>query len=89
MVALIGVASLARLLGYDPFDDPGCARTCNDVHPILAGVLSAESAVAITCVLTIVAAILAAAAVLRGSPSSVPRGLMLPSVSPSGCSWSR
>ena len=31
---------------------------------------------AITCVLTIVAAILAAATVLRGSPSSVPRGLI-------------
>ena len=76
VVVLIGVASLAHLLGYNPFADPGCARTCDDVHPILAGVLSAESAVAITCVLTIVAAILAAATVLRGSPSSVPRGLI-------------
>jgi signal transduction histidine kinase len=76
VVVLIGVASLAHLLGYNPFADPGCARTCEDVHPILAGVLSAESAVAITCVLTIVAAILAAATVLRGSPSSVPRGLI-------------
>jgi len=76
VVVLIGVASLAHLLGYNPFADPGCARTCEDVHPILAGVLSAESAVAITCVLTIVAAILAAATVLRGSPSSVPGGLI-------------
>ena len=76
VVVLIGVASLAHLVGYNPFADPGCARTCDDVHPILAGVLSAESAVTITCVLTIVAAILAAAAVLRGSPSSVPRGLI-------------
>ena len=76
VVVLIGVASLAHLLGYNPFADPGCARTCDDVHPILASVLSAESAVAITCVLTIVAAILAAATVLRGSPSSVPRGLI-------------
>jgi signal transduction histidine kinase len=76
VVVLIGVASLAHLLGYNPFADPGCARTCDDVQPILASVLSAESAVAITCVLTIVAAILAAATVLRGSPSSVPRGLI-------------
>ena len=38
--------------------------------------LSTKSAVAITCALTIVAAILAAAAVLRGSPSSVPRRLI-------------
>jgi signal transduction histidine kinase len=76
VVVLIGVASLAHLLGYNPFADPGCARTCDDVHPILAGVLSTESAVTITCVLTIVAAILAAATVLRGSPSSVPRGLI-------------
>ncbi|HWH67155.1 MAG TPA: histidine kinase, partial [Gaiellales bacterium] len=76
VVVLIGVASLAHLLGYNPFADPGCARTCDDVHPILAGVLSTESAVTITCVLTIVAAILAAATVRRGSPSSVPRGLI-------------
>ena len=76
VVVLIGIASLAHLLGYNPFADPGCARTCDDVHPILASVLSAESAVAITCVLTIVAAILAAATVLRGSSSAVPRGLI-------------
>ena len=76
MVVLVGVASLAHLLGYNPFADPGCARTCNDVRPILDSVLSTKSAVAITCALTIVAAILAAATVLRGSPSSVPRGLI-------------
>jgi len=76
VVALVGAASLAHLLGYNPFADPGCARTCDDVRPILDSVLSTKSAVAITCVLTIVAAILAAATVLRGSPSSVPRGLI-------------
>jgi signal transduction histidine kinase len=76
VVVLAGAASLAHLLGYNPFADPGCARTCDDVRPILDSVLSTKSAVAITCVLTIVAAILAAATVLRGSPSSVPRGLI-------------
>jgi signal transduction histidine kinase len=76
VVVLAGAASLAHLLGYNPFADPGCARTCDDVRPILDSVLSTKSAVAITCALTIVAAILAAAAVLRGSPSSVPRGLI-------------
>jgi signal transduction histidine kinase len=75
VVVLAGAASLAHLLGYNPFADPGCARTCDDVRPILDSVLSTKSAVAITCALTIVAAILAAATVLRGSPSSVPRGL--------------
>jgi signal transduction histidine kinase len=76
VVVLAGAASLAHLLGYNPLADPGCARTCDDVPPILDSVLSTKSAVAITCVLTIVAAILAAATVLRGSPSSVPRGLI-------------
>jgi signal transduction histidine kinase len=75
VVVLAGAASLAHLLGYNPFADPGCARTCDDVPPILDSVLSTKSAVAITCVLTIIAAILAAATVLRSSPSSVPRGL--------------
>jgi signal transduction histidine kinase len=75
VVVLAGAAGLAHLLGYNPFADPGCARTCDDVRPILDSVLSTKSAVAITCALTIVAAILAAAAVLRGSRSSVPRGL--------------
>ena len=76
VVVLAGAACLAHLLGYNPFADPGCARTCDDVRPILDSVLSTKSAVAITCALTIVAAILAAATVLRGSPSSVPRGLI-------------
>jgi signal transduction histidine kinase len=76
VVVLAGAACLAHLLGYNPFADPGCARTCDDVRPILDSVLSTKSAVAITCVLTIAAAILAAAAVLRGSPSPVPRGLI-------------
>src|SRR4029077_18962973 len=76
VLVLIGAASLAHLLGYNPFADPGCARTCDDIRPILDSVLSTKSAVTITCVLTIVAAILAAAAVLRSSPSSVPRSLI-------------
>lgn len=33
VVVLAGAASLAHLLGYNPFADPGCARTCNDVRP--------------------------------------------------------
>jgi signal transduction histidine kinase len=76
VVVLAGAASLAHLLGYNPLADPGCARTCDDVRPILDSVLSTKSAVAITCALTIVAAILAAVTVLRGSPSSVPRSLI-------------
>jgi signal transduction histidine kinase len=76
VLVLAGSASLMYLLGYNPFADPGCARTCDDVRPILDGVLDTKSAVTITCVLTVVAAILAASTVLRGSPSSVPRGLI-------------
>jgi signal transduction histidine kinase len=76
VVVLVAAASLAHLLGYNPFADPGCARTCDDVRPFLESVLATKSAVAITCVLTIVAAILAAAAILRGSPPYAPRGVI-------------
>jgi signal transduction histidine kinase len=75
VLVLVGAASLAHLLGYNPFADPGCARACDDVRPVLASVLTTRSAVAITCGLTIVAAMLAAVGVLRAGPSSAPRGV--------------
>jgi signal transduction histidine kinase len=76
VVLLAAAASLAHLLGYNPFADPGCARICEDVQPVLAGVLATRSAVAISGLLTIVAAVLAAGAVLRGGPRRAPRSVI-------------
>jgi signal transduction histidine kinase len=71
--ALVVGGVLVHLLGYDPFADPGCARTCADVIPLLDGLLSTRSAVVVSCSLTMVAAILAAVIVSRDSDPRAPR----------------
>jgi signal transduction histidine kinase len=71
--ALVVAAGGVHLLGYDPFADPGCARTCADVTPLLDGLLSTRSAVVVSCSLTMVAAILAAVIVTRDSDPRTPR----------------
>ena len=73
---LAGVAALAHLLGYNPFADPGCFRTCNDVPPLLGGILTTQAAVTVASLLTIAAAALgAAAAVLAAMPARAPRSV--------------
>lgn len=64
-VALGVGAALVHLLGYDPFSDLGCARTCERVTPLLAGILSTRSVVALASALTVLTAIAAVAAILR------------------------
>jgi signal transduction histidine kinase len=63
--AFVALAVTVHLLGYDPFADPGCARTCGDVAAPLEFALAAKDAVAIVAVLIVVAAGLAAVAMLR------------------------
>jgi signal transduction histidine kinase len=72
---LAGAASLAHLVGYNPFADPGCLRTCRDVQPPLGGLLTTRAVVVIACLLTIVAAAVAIAAVVAGGPARVPRSV--------------
>ena len=73
---LAGVAALAHLLGYNPFADPGCFRTCEDVPPLLGGILTTRAAVTVASLLTIAAAALgAAAAVLAARPARAPRSV--------------
>ena len=73
---LAGVAALAHLLGYNPFADPGCLRTCEDVPPLLGGILTTQAAVTMASLLTIAAAALgAAAAVLAARPARAPRSV--------------
>lgn len=42
LLAALAVAIL--LIGYDPFEDPGCARTCVNIEPIAQDWLSTRSA---------------------------------------------
>ena len=73
---LAGAAALAHLLGYNPFADPGCFRTCEDVPPLLGGILTTRAAVTVASLLTIAAAALgAAAAVLAARPARAPRSV--------------
>jgi signal transduction histidine kinase len=73
---LAGVAALAHLFGYNPFADPGCFRTCEDVPPVLGGLVTTQAAVTVASLLTIAAAALgAAAAVLAARPVRAPRSV--------------
>ena len=65
-------AAVVHLVGYNPFDDPGCAQTCLDVRPAAAELLSTRAAVAWQTALTGTAALLAALAVWRRRPPRVP-----------------
>ena len=62
---VVALAVLVHLLGYDPFADPGCARTCEAVSVPLEFLLSTRNAVGVAAVLTVVGAVLASVAVLR------------------------
>jgi signal transduction histidine kinase len=73
---LVGTASLAHLVGYNPFVDPGCVRICDDIAPALHNLLTTRSAVAITCLLTILAATVGAAAILPTSAPHAPRSVL-------------
>jgi hypothetical protein len=72
---LAGAAALAHLLGYNPFADPGCFRTCEDVAPLLGGILTTRAAVTVASLLTVVGVAVAAAAVLAARIGGTPRSL--------------
>ena len=62
---LVIAAGAIHLVGYDPFADPACPRTCEHVPPLAHGLLSVHRTVAIASALALVAAVVASAAVLR------------------------
>jgi signal transduction histidine kinase len=72
---LAGAAALVHLLGYNPFADPGCFRICQDVAPLLGGLVTTQAAVTIASLLTIAAALVAAAAVLAATTARTPRSI--------------
>jgi signal transduction histidine kinase len=75
LYTLAGAAGLAHLLGYNPFADPGCFRTCEDVAPLLGGFLTTQAAVFIASLLTIATAAVATAAILGVRTARAPRSV--------------
>ena len=71
---LAGAGSVIHLVGYDPFEEPACARTCTDIRPFARSILSTRSAVTTTCLLTVLASLVAAFAIGRARPTSSPFG---------------
>ena len=69
---LIGAASLVHLIGYDPFEDPHCMRTCVDMAPVASDLLETRSAQVVSGALTIGASALALAGCARARRSGVP-----------------
>jgi signal transduction histidine kinase len=63
--AAAGLAAVVYLVGYNPFADPGCVRTCADVPPLLRGVVSTATAAAATDALTMLAAAIGGYVVAR------------------------
>lgn len=51
------LAVLVHLAGYDPFEDPGCARACIAVPVLLGPIISARAAVGGQLMLTVLAAV--------------------------------
>jgi signal transduction histidine kinase len=75
LYVLAGLASLTHLLGYNPFADPGCFRTCEDVAPLLGDFLTTQTAVTIASLLTIATATVATAAILAARTARAPPSL--------------
>jgi signal transduction histidine kinase len=72
-VYTLTVAAVAvHLIGYNPFADPACWRTCVDVASLGRRFIDTHSAVVLTCALTIAAVAFAALAVLRARPAPAP-----------------
>ena len=65
-----------HILGYDPFADPDCRRTCIRVQPLARDVIDTRAAANIAFLLTIVAALLVALALLRTRPATAPRPIL-------------
>ena len=71
--ALAVMSVTLHALAYDPFHDPGCARTCAGVAAPLAGVASTHAVLVVTEALGLASAALGAAAVAQRARGLRPR----------------
>lgn len=63
--ALSIAAVIVHAIGYDPFTDPGCTRTCADVQPVAATFLSSRTAYSLAAALTGASGLLATITLVR------------------------
>ncbi|MFE7859867.1 sensor histidine kinase [Streptomyces sp. NPDC057403] len=89
VLLLAGAAVLVRWTGYDPFADPGCARVCTDVQPLLGATLSSRTAALTAGVLTVCAASIALVPVgrSRAPRTTVTAGLVALGVLAAASVW--
>jgi signal transduction histidine kinase len=64
-IGLATAASAAHLVGYDPFFDPACSRTCQASPAALSDALGPGHALGVSAVLTVAASIAAVVTILR------------------------
>jgi signal transduction histidine kinase len=77
---LAGLAVVVHTVGYDPFADPACRRTCNSVQPLAARIVSTRQAIEGASALTLAAGMVGLVAValnIRGVPRSVVATVLL------------
>jgi signal transduction histidine kinase len=72
-VALATAAAVTHLVGYDPFFDPACARTCEASPAVLADLLGQRQVIGVSVGLTLLASTAAVVASLRSR--SAPKSL--------------
>ena len=72
---MTAAASLTLLVGYNPFDDPGCGWVCVDVPSPARDLVSTRGSVLLTTVITTVAAGMVVRSMIRTQPRVAPRWL--------------
>ncbi|HEX5014357.1 MAG TPA: histidine kinase [Candidatus Limnocylindrales bacterium] len=78
---LTGGALVLLLVGYDPFRDPSCDRTCLSAPALVEGWLRTPTVLATTRVLTVCAAIASIIGLTRlGNAAGVPRTLIVAAI---------
>ena len=73
LLATVGLASAAvaaHLVGYNPFFDPACSRTCQASPAILSDALGPRHALGVSAVLTLAASIAAVVTIRRSRAAS-------------------
>jgi signal transduction histidine kinase len=74
------VAVAIQVLGYNPFEDPGCSVLCIDV-PAPSGVRATRTAITSVALLTLTAGVVAVGALARSKPRPAPGVVMVGTVS--------
>jgi signal transduction histidine kinase len=77
VLALTWTAIVVHLVGYDPFSDPSCLLTCDDITPVGHAILTTSQSVALSCALTVAAAAAAGIVLLRLNREAIHHAVLL------------